>query len=129
MSLTFLRFNAPDLALTQLTVEVVTIVLLLMCLRYLPGKPAKQSSASRRLRDGTTRLGDRRWRDGHDVCHADAAVRYDASYHMANAKPGGGGTNVVNVILVDFRGYDTLGEIRCSQWRRSGFMRCLQACA
>jgi multicomponent K+:H+ antiporter subunit A len=30
---------------------------------------------------------------------------------MANAKPGGGGTNVVNVILVDFRGYDTLGEI------------------
>jgi multicomponent K+:H+ antiporter subunit A len=34
-----------------------------------------------------------------------------AAYHMANAKPGGGGTNVVNVILVDFRGYDTLGEI------------------
>ncbi len=29
----------------------------------------------------------------------------------ANAKPGGGGTNVVNVILVDFRGYDTFGEI------------------
>jgi multicomponent K+:H+ antiporter subunit A len=34
-----------------------------------------------------------------------------AGYHMANAKPGGGGTNAVNVILVDFRGYDTLGEI------------------
>jgi Multisubunit Na+/H+ antiporter, MnhB subunit len=34
-----------------------------------------------------------------------------ADYHLANAKTGGGGTNVVNVILVDFRGYDTFGEI------------------
>src|SRR5690606_27489064 len=34
-----------------------------------------------------------------------------SSYHLAESKPGGGGTNVVNVILVDFRGYDTFGEI------------------
>jgi multicomponent K+:H+ antiporter subunit A len=34
-----------------------------------------------------------------------------SGYHLAQAKPGGGGTNVVNVILVDFRGYDTFGEI------------------
>ena len=34
-----------------------------------------------------------------------------ATYHLAQSKPGGGGTNVVNVILVDFRGYDTFGEI------------------
>jgi multicomponent K+:H+ antiporter subunit A len=34
-----------------------------------------------------------------------------AAYHIANAKSGGGGTNIVNVILVDFRAYDTLGEI------------------
>ena len=34
-----------------------------------------------------------------------------ASYHLEHSKPGGGGTNVVNVILVDFRGYDTFGEI------------------
>ena len=34
-----------------------------------------------------------------------------ADYHLANAKALGGGTNVVNVILVDFRGYDTFGEI------------------
>ncbi len=34
-----------------------------------------------------------------------------ASYHVENAKPGGGGTNIVNVILVDFRGFDTFGEI------------------
>jgi multicomponent K+:H+ antiporter subunit A len=34
-----------------------------------------------------------------------------SSFHLAESKPGGGGTNVVNVILVDFRGFDTLGEI------------------
>ena len=34
-----------------------------------------------------------------------------SDYHLAEAKPGGGGTNVVNVILVDFRGLDTFGEI------------------
>lgn len=34
-----------------------------------------------------------------------------SDYFLANAKTGGGGTNVVNVILVDFRGFDTLGEI------------------
>jgi multicomponent K+:H+ antiporter subunit A len=111
VSLTFLRFNAPDLALTQLTVEVVTIVLLLMCLRYLPAKPAKQSSASRRLRDGMIAIAAG---TGVTVMTFAMLTRpYDsiAAYHMANAKPGGGGTNVVNVILVDFRGYDTLGEI------------------
>jgi multicomponent K+:H+ antiporter subunit A len=111
VSLTFLRFNAPDLALTQLTVEVVTIVLLLMCLRYLPAKPAKQSSSLRRLRDGIIAAGAGA---GVTVMAFAMLTRpYDtiAAYHMANAKPGGGGTNVVNVILVDFRGYDTLGEI------------------
>lgn len=34
-----------------------------------------------------------------------------SDYFLQNSKPGGGGTNVVNVILVDFRGFDTLGEI------------------
>lgn len=111
ISLTFLRFHAPDLALTQLTVEVVTIVLLLMSLRYLPAHSPKQSTAGRRLRDGLLATGA-----GAGVCAMTYAMLtrpYDtiAAYHMANAKPGGGGTNVVNVILVDFRGYDTLGEI------------------
>src|SRR3546814_5882343 len=34
-----------------------------------------------------------------------------SAYHLAQSTPAGGGTNVVNVILVDFRGYDTFGEI------------------
>ena len=34
-----------------------------------------------------------------------------SAFHLAESKPGGGGTNVVNVTLVDFRGFDTLGEV------------------
>jgi len=34
-----------------------------------------------------------------------------SDYFMKNSLPGGGGANVVNVILVDFRGFDTMGEI------------------
>jgi multicomponent K+:H+ antiporter subunit A len=34
-----------------------------------------------------------------------------SGFYLEQAKPGGGGTNVVNVILVDFRGFDTFGEI------------------
>jgi len=111
VSLTFLRFHAPDLALTQLSVEVVTIVLLLMCLRYLPETPVAQSSAGRRLRDGL--LATAAGVGVTAMTYAMLTRPYEtiAGYHMANAKLGGGGTNVVNVILVDFRGYDTLGEI------------------
>ena len=34
-----------------------------------------------------------------------------SDFYLENSKPGGGGTNAVNVILVDFRGFDTFGEI------------------
>jgi multicomponent K+:H+ antiporter subunit A len=111
VSLAFLRFNAPDLALTQLSVEVVTIVLMLLCLRYLPEQSSAQSTRARASRDGVIAAAA-----GFGVAAMTYAMLtrpYEtiAGYHMANAKPGGGGTNVVNVILVDFRGYDTLGEI------------------
>ncbi len=111
VSLAFLRFQAPDLALTQLSVEVVTIVLLLMCLRYLPVSSPYRSPPARRTRDAVVAVSA-----GGGVAALSFAMLtrpYDtiSAYHMANSKPGGGGTNVVNVILVDFRGFDTLGEI------------------
>ncbi len=111
VALAFIRFKAPDLALTQLSVEVVTIVLLLLALRFLPEDAPFRSSAARRWRDASLAL----------ACGiAVAALTYAmltrsfetiSGYHLANSLPGGGGTNVVNVILVDFRGFDTLGEI------------------
>ncbi len=111
VSLAFLRFAAPDLALTQLSVEVVTIVLLLMALRYLPQEAMAESRPARRWRDaalaGLGGLG------AAALCFAMLTRPFDtiSGYHIAQSVPGGGGTNVVNVILVDFRGFDTLGEI------------------
>lgn len=110
-SVAFTRFSAPDLALTQLTVEVVTIVLLMLALFFLPQRTPKESSSLRILRDlGVSSafgvvIGS--------ICYA-VLTRPQQSiseFFTANAKTGGGGTNVVNVILVDFRGFDTLGEI------------------
>ena len=111
VSLIFVKFSAPDLALTQLSVEVVTIVLLLLALYFLPQKSPVESNKLRRGRDLTIAMAA-----GSGIAALTWAVLtrpYEtiADYFLANSETGGGGTNVVNVILVDFRGYDTLGEI------------------
>lgn len=112
VSLTFIRFSAPDLALTQITVEVVTIVLMMLALYFLPQITAHETGKARILRDliiaaaGGVGVGL--------LAFAVLTRPYAstiADYYLANSLSGGGGTNVVNVILVDFRGFDTLGEI------------------
>jgi len=110
-ALTFEALSAPDLALTQLSVEVVSTALLLMGLALLPRTSPRESSALRRGRDaGLALLGG-----GGVAWLAWLALTRDGSslswYFLANAVPEGGGANAVNVILVDFRGYDTFGEI------------------
>jgi multicomponent K+:H+ antiporter subunit A len=111
VSLGFVYFSAPDLALTQLSVEVVTTVLLLMALALLPQTTPKESTRRRRLRDAALAV-----LAGAGVAALVYAVltrppESIAWYFLREAMPGGGGSNVVNVILVDFRGFDTLGEI------------------
>ena len=112
VALAFARFSAPDLALTQLAVETVTIILLLLTLFFMPDRTPAESSSLRGLRDLVLAIGS-----GALVALLVYAVLtrpYSsalAEYFLANSVPGGGGTNVVNVILVDFRGFDTLGEI------------------
>ncbi len=113
---TFVWLSAPDLALTQLVVEAVTTVLLLLGLRWLP-KRDEQVLVPRRIR----------WYRAGDLTIAIAcgvglgALSYVvmttpapdsiSRFFVENAYVEGGGTNVVNVILVDFRGFDTFGEI------------------
>ncbi|MFC5387133.1 monovalent cation/H+ antiporter subunit A [Aquamicrobium segne] len=116
---TFVWLSAPDLALTQLLVEVVTTVLILLGLRWLPQHKRDAETPMQAL---VAQL--RRYRDfalaiacGGGMALIAYAVMVRpapptiADYFVENAYLLGGGTNVVNVILVDFRGFDTFGEI------------------
>jgi multicomponent K+:H+ antiporter subunit A len=117
---TFVWFSAPDLALTQLAVEVVTTVLILLGLRWLPRRnenvaPTTRSrhrARVRRVRDFILAVG---------VGGGMALLSYAmltrptpntiSEFYLSRALAQGGGTNAVNVMLVDFRGFDTFGEI------------------
>ncbi len=111
ISFGFVYFSAPDLALTQISVETVTILLLLLALHFLPKDTPRESPLALKLRDGAIAVAS----GGAVAALAYAFLLRDVSviadFHLANSYKGGGGTNVVNVILVDFRGYDTYGEI------------------
>jgi multicomponent K+:H+ antiporter subunit A len=111
LSAAFAYLSAPDLALTQISVETVTIILLLLALHFLPKTTPRESSTGRRLRDGVIALAAGGGVGGLAYAFMLRDVETISDFHVANSYEGGGGTNVVNVILVDFRGYDTYGEI------------------
>lgn len=113
VSVGFVMFSAPDLAMTQLTVEVVTIILLLLALNFLPKTTPVESSVFRRSIDGaiSVAVGLAATALSYHYLLRDTIAPSISEYHLANSYKGGGGTNVVNVILVDFRGFDTYGEI------------------
>ena len=113
VSIGFVFFSAPDLAMTQFTVEVVTIILLLLALNFLPNHTPVESTVLRRVRDVGVAIGGGLASFGLAYYYLlrDAVDTPISEFHLANAYKGGGGTNVVNVILVDFRGFDTYGEI------------------
>lgn len=119
--LTFAWFSAPDLAVTQLLVEIVTTVLLLLGLRWLPKRRAEIAG------DIELRARLRRFVDLVIAIFCGAGVgmlsytvmsrpldREIATYFLEHAYSLGGGTNVVNVILVDFRGSTPLARSPCS---------------
>jgi multicomponent K+:H+ antiporter subunit A len=116
--LTFAWFSAPDLALTQILVEVITTILFLLGLRWLPMRlegvavPATARDRLRRARDLLLSVGA----GGGLAALSYAMLTRPAPlsispFFLSRALPEGGGANVVNVMLVDFRAFDTLGEI------------------
>ena len=113
VSMAFNYLSAPDLALTQISVEVVTMILLLLSLNFLPTDTPWDSSAARRWRDAAISVvaGIGSGALIYALMMRDFAFPTISEFHLANSYKGGGGTNVVNVILVDFRGFDTFGEI------------------
>ncbi|MCW3149072.1 monovalent cation/H+ antiporter subunit A [Stutzerimonas stutzeri] len=111
VALAFARYSAPDLALTQLSVEVVSIILLILTLFFMPDRTPVESSSLRSFRD--LLLAGSVGTMVALLAYAVLTRPYEsiAGFFLENSLSGGGGTNVVNVILVDFRGFDTLGEI------------------
>ncbi|QHA92672.1 Na+/H+ antiporter subunit A [Bacillus sp. N1-1] len=112
LSLLFVFFRAPDLALTQLIVETVTVALFLLCFYHLPNFDKKKESK------GTNAIN---WVISISVgvlvtmvgiaSHSTKLFEPISDYFLKNSYKLGGGDNVVNVILVDFRGLDTMLEI------------------
>lgn len=112
VTLFFIFYSAPDLAMTQLLIEVLTVLLLvLVFFRVKPDVPIQDTARRRILRIVVAvSLGF----FGFGIVLINHLVQVGPSispYFMENALPIGQGGNVVNVILVDIRGYDTLGEI------------------
>ena len=111
VSFGFVYLSAPDLALTQITVDTVTVMLMLLALHFLPKETPRESPMGLRIRDGIVALGAGAGVAALSFTFLLRDVSTISDYHLENSYKGGGGTNVVNVILVDFRGYDTYGEI------------------
>jgi len=110
VSLIFVLFGAPDLAMTQFLVETLTVILFVLVFYHLP--------ETRIISNGAAR-----WRDAVIAAGVGAVMttlvlvgtpeHYEpiSAYFAEHSVTAGHGRNVVNVILVDFRGLDTLGEI------------------
>ena len=107
----FVIFRAPDLALTQLVVETVTTVLFLLCFYFLPQLKKEESKIGLKATNLVVSLGM-----GFMVTIMALSAQgnrlfppiswfYENAYALAGAK------NIVNAILVDFRGFDTMLEI------------------
>jgi multicomponent Na+:H+ antiporter subunit A len=111
VALIFVLFGAPDLAMTQFLVESLTVILFVLVFYHLPDTTTMSNRASR-LRDlvVATTMGGLMvalvWLM-HQVQWYTSISDYFAEHSLEQAH----GRNIVNVILVDFRSLDTLGEI------------------
>lgn len=111
VALVFVLFSAPDLAITQLLVETLTVILLVLVLFRLP-RFATLSTPTERTRDLVVAglSGIMITLLMFSVLAGERLPRI-SDFLVANSQPQGHGHNIVNVILVDFRALDTLGEM------------------
>jgi multicomponent Na+:H+ antiporter subunit A len=108
----FVVQGAPDLALTQATIETLSTVLFVLVLRRLPDQFEHQPlRVGRSLRIVVAGLVAVVVFAFGVIAAANRTAPPVSAEMVERALPDGGGRNVVNVILVDFRGFDTLGEI------------------
>ena len=114
VTLFYVFFSAPDLALTQLLIEVLTVVLLVLVFTKLPPDTRPPMQNLKQARNVLVALAAGAFGfflvlfNSSDAMQAAQSI---SGFFLHNAVPSGHGANVVNVILVDFRGFDTMGEI------------------
>ncbi|HEU4894812.1 MAG TPA: hydrogen gas-evolving membrane-bound hydrogenase subunit E [Acidimicrobiia bacterium] len=108
----FVIQGAPDLALTQLLIETLVLTLFVLVLRVLPESFEVVQSRIRKVARIAISVGVGLFAGGFALVAAGGRRAPSlAEEYLRRAEPEGGGSNVVNVILTDFRALDTLGEI------------------
>lgn len=112
VSLFYVLFRAPDLALTQLVIETISVALFLVCFYHLPKLRKFETRMTFKLTNALISIGL-----GAVVtvialsAHSNKLFDSISQYYVENTYTEAAGKNMVNVILVDFRGFDTLFEI------------------
>jgi multicomponent Na+:H+ antiporter subunit A len=110
VAIVFLTFGAPDLAMTQVLIETLTVIVFVLVLYHLPQIGSLVQGG--RLRDAAVSLAFGGLMTVLVLATLTPGVRESISaYFLQQSLPAAHGRNVVNVILVDFRALDTLGEI------------------
>jgi multicomponent Na+:H+ antiporter subunit A len=112
VALIFLLFGAPDLSFTQFMVETLSVVILTLVMTRLRLSPTDRRPLGQRLFDGTVAIAcglgfALLLMKATQAPFNNALTEFFNTYSKTIAH----GANVVNVIIVDFRGTDTLGEI------------------
>nr|MDH3083699.1 Na+/H+ antiporter subunit A [Bacillus subtilis] len=112
LALFFVIFRAPDLALTQLVIETISVALFLLCFYHLPKLRLKTKTRTFRMTNFIISLGVGIIVTLLGIASSSQRTKDSiASFFVKHGHDLGGGDNVVNVILVDFRGFDTMFEI------------------
>jgi multicomponent Na+:H+ antiporter subunit A len=112
LSILFVFFRAPDLALTQLIVETITVALFLLCFTHLPALKKSDKTSMEKLTDLIISISAGAILTIVAISsHSSKSFDSIADYFVDKSYKLGGGHNIVNVILVDIRGLDTLFEI------------------
>jgi multicomponent Na+:H+ antiporter subunit A len=111
VALIFVQFGAPDLAMTQFAIETLSVLLLVFAFYRLPPKIPGPDGAGR-ARDAAVAIGGGVLMTLLVALALDVQLKPSISdFYVKGSVPEAHGHNVVNVILVDFRGLDTMGEI------------------
>ncbi|WP_173916071.1 Na+/H+ antiporter subunit A [Halobacillus sp. Marseille-Q1614] len=112
LAMLFVLYRAPDLALTQFIIETVTVALFLLVFRHLPDLEVRKDSVLTNSLNLVLSIGFGLLLTMIAIsAHSNKLFNSISSYFVDNSYKLGGGDNIVNVILVDFRGLDTLFEI------------------